>query len=97
MRKFHNRIIQTDLIKDSKGLPDLLLAVGVLHLPRHHRQELREVNGPVALWRQLKCGECVYLLKFKLIFPHFKELHPTISVHLVDHVLEFSFGWVLAQ
>ena len=38
----------TYLVKDSECLPDFLLAVSVLHLPRHHRQELREVDGPVA-------------------------------------------------
>lgn len=47
-------IVQTYLIKDSECLPDLLLAVCVLHLPRHHRQKLREINGPVALRRQFQ-------------------------------------------
>jgi len=38
----------TYLVKDSEGFSDLLLTVSVLHLPGHHGQELREVDGPVA-------------------------------------------------
>lgn len=36
------------LVEHPEGLPDLLLAVGVLHLPRHHGEELGEVDGAVA-------------------------------------------------
>ena len=37
------------LVEHPEGLPDLLLAVRILHLPRHHRQELWEVDGAVTL------------------------------------------------
>lgn len=37
------------LIEDLEGLLDLLLAVGVPHLPRHHGQEFREVDRAVAI------------------------------------------------
>lgn len=40
--------IQAYLIKDPECLSDLLLTVSVLHLPCHHCQELREVNGTIA-------------------------------------------------
>ena len=40
------------LVEDPESLPDLLLAVRVLHLPRHHSEELVEVDGSV----------CVYLV-----------------------------------
>ena len=30
-------------------LPDLLLRVGILHLPRHHGKEFREVDGSVTV------------------------------------------------
>lgn len=36
------------LVKDSEGLPQLLLAVRVLHLARHHVQELFKVYRAVA-------------------------------------------------
>ena len=36
-------------IKDSESFSDFLLSVGILHLPGHHGEELREVNGPVAI------------------------------------------------
>lgn len=39
------------LIKDSEGLSDLLLTVGVLHLSCHHCEELGEVNGSIT-WRR---------------------------------------------
>ena len=35
------------LIKHSEGFPDLFLGVGVFHLTRHHREELREVDCSV--------------------------------------------------
>ena len=35
------------LVEHPEGLPDLLLAVRILHLPRHHREELWEVDGAV--------------------------------------------------
>lgn len=37
------------------------------------------------------------LVQIKPIYPHFYELYPTISIHLIDHVLEFGFSWVLTQ
>lgn len=36
------------LVEHPEGLPDLLLAVRVLHLARHHGQELGEVDRTVA-------------------------------------------------
>lgn len=45
---YEKHLNQAHLIKDSECLPDLLLTVSVLHLPRHHCQELGEVDGPVA-------------------------------------------------
>ena len=36
------------LVEHSERLPDLLLTVRVLHLPRHHRQELGEVDSAIA-------------------------------------------------
>lgn len=36
------------LIEHPEGLADLLLTVGVLHLPRHHCEEFGEVDGSVA-------------------------------------------------
>jgi hypothetical protein len=36
-------------VEDLEGLADLLLGVGVLHLARHHRQELGEVDGAVVV------------------------------------------------
>merc|ERR1712141_250733 len=36
-------------VKDTECLPDLLLAVCVLHLPGHHGEELWEVDGAVAI------------------------------------------------
>ena len=37
------------LVEDSEGFSYFLLGVGVLHLPGHHGEELREVDGPVAI------------------------------------------------
>jgi len=37
------------LVEDTEGLPDLLFAVGVLHLARHHGQELGEVDCAIAV------------------------------------------------
>merc|ERR1719401_3283289 len=36
-------------VEDLESLDQLLLCVRVLHLPGHQRQELREVDGPVAI------------------------------------------------
>lgn len=36
------------LVKDSKGFPDFLFTVSVLHLSRHHGEELRKVNCTIA-------------------------------------------------
>merc|ERR1719329_2070341 len=55
-------------IKDLECLNELLLGVSVLHLSRHKRQELGEINGSVS-----------------------------ISIHLIDHVLQLSFGGILSQ
>ncbi|RUS78963.1 hypothetical protein EGW08_013265, partial [Elysia chlorotica] len=57
------------LVKHPERFPQLLLGVSILHLPRHHGQELREIDH-----RQL-----------------------TISVNLVDHVLQLGLRRVLAQ
>merc|ERR1719336_3566857 len=37
------------LVEDAERLPDLLLAVCVLHLPGHHGEELGEVDRAVAV------------------------------------------------
>lgn len=37
------------LVEDAEGLTDLLLGVRLLHLPRHHGQELGEVDGAVSV------------------------------------------------
>eukprot|EP00968_Pinguiococcus_pyrenoidosus_P014577 scaffold1313_cov250-Pinguiococcus_pyrenoidosus.AAC.13 len=37
------------LVEDLKGFEDLLLRVRILHLARHHGEELREVDGAVAI------------------------------------------------
>ena len=37
------------LIEDLEGLFDLLLAIGVAHLARHHRQEFGEIDGAIAV------------------------------------------------
>merc|ERR1719410_877696 len=36
-------------VKDFEGFHELLLSIGVLHLSGHERQELREVNRPIAI------------------------------------------------
>ena len=61
-------MLLTILIKNLKSLLNLLLRIGILHLPRHHGQKLGEIDGPVS-----------------------------VSIDLVDHVLEFGFGGVLAK
>ena len=45
------------LVEHSESLPDLLLAVGVLHLASHHREELGEIYCTVTI--------CIHL-KFKI-------------------------------
>ena len=40
------------LVEHAERLTDLLFRVRVLHLARHHRQELREVDRPVACSRR---------------------------------------------
>ena len=50
------------LIKDLEGLFDLLLTIGVLHLPGHHGQELGEINSAIAIGVDL----VDHILKFSL-------------------------------
>ena len=50
------------LIEDLEGLFDLFFAIGVLHLPGHHRQELGEVDGAVSVGIDL----VDHVLKFSL-------------------------------
>src|SRR5262245_57376087 len=82
-------------IKHLERLPNLLLAIRITHLPRHHREEFREIDSPVSI--------CVDLYRKK------KEAHQLgngclllrerdgENGHLADHVLKLSFGRVLAQ
>ena len=48
------RFVFTNLVEYSEGFSDLLLTVGVLHLSRHHRQELGEVNRAVSCKNKTK-------------------------------------------
>ena len=47
------------LVEDAERFADLLFGVRVLHLARHHRQELWKVDGAVAV-----CVYLVYLFNF---------------------------------
>lgn len=37
------------LVEDFKRLLDLLFAIGITHLPRHHGEEFREIDGAVSI------------------------------------------------
>lgn len=54
------------LIEDAERLADLLLAVGVLHFPGHHRQELGEIDCAVT------CDNCALLGRSILTGPKWK-------------------------
>lgn len=108
VRPCHRALSRTAyLVKDTEGLSDLLLTVCVLHLSGHHGQELWEVNGPIP-WRRegekeggrsylgpWRRGNSSEVTSEQRGWAGSQEL--TVSVHLIDHVLQFGLSGVLPQ
>ena len=87
------------LIEDLERLKNLFLAIGILHLTSHHRQEFREINSSTAISINLvtkrprkNCEMMFPIYSKSIIFACFAML-----TYLLDHVHELSLRWVLSE